>query len=722
MLLEKGFYICFINLKEKTMDQRMNRIIGKTLLVLGLAFLCLSGMKAQNTVCDKPTDPGLYDMGKMWTFDFPPVDYFRTTYNFTPDQKWFDEARLSALRFASYCSASFVSADGLVMTNHHCARESGTDVQRPGENFNEYGFYAKKLTDERKVEGLFVDQLAKMEDITNRVQTAMGKESNDAAQMTLRDKEFAAIKKEYTEKAEWKGLELQTVQFYNGGKFALYGFKRYKDVRLVFMPEVHLGFFGGDNDNFTYPRYDLDCSFFRVYDDNGKPLKTEHYFRFSNNGASEGEPVFVIGNPGTTRRLSTIADLEFRRDLQLPFSLDIYKKLSLMYQAYNENAKSDSLINLIFGLENSFKANSGEYAGLKDPCTMARKAAFETKFKNDVQNKPSLSGNIWVWDEISKADNELRGLFGEYNTLNWNPNFTGQLLGYAQGIVTVALNAGGDAMRKDAVKKRILSMSLPKDKVLEEQILAIHLQIALTKLGENDPYVKAALRGKTPAEAAKEIIQNTQMANPQFRSDLLTKDSASLWSITDPLLDLAKLSIPRFNSLSVKYRELQSKLFAYRSKLGRMLFDLYGTQIPPDATFSLRINDGVVKGYEYNGTVAPPNTTFFGLYDRYYSFNKKQPYYLPKRWENPSMDLLKTPMDFVTTNDIIGGNSGSPMVNKKLEVVGLVFDGNIESLPGSFIFIPDQNRAVGVHSGGMVAALKYIYKADRLVKELTATK
>ncbi|NJK96936.1 MAG: S46 family peptidase [Bacteroidales bacterium] len=677
-------------------------------------------LKAQDGGCDQPVEPGLFDMGKMWTFDYPPADYFSSTYNFKPDQKWFENARLSALRFGNGCSASFVSPDGLVMTNHHCARGSGFEVQKPDENFNENGFYAEKLADERKVDGLFVDQLLKIEDITERIQAAMAKETSDAAQLAIRDKEFATIKKEYAEKAEWKGLEIQTYQFYNGGKFSLYGFKRYNDVRLVFMPEVHLGFFGGDYDNFTYPRYDLDCSFFRVYDESGKPLKTEHYFKFNANGASEGEAVFVIGNPGTTLRMSTISDLEFRRDMQLPYSLNLLKKISLMYQAYNEKAKSDSIINIIFGIENSWKATNGEYEGLKDPCTMARKAAFEEKFKADAKNKASLSSNLNVWDEIKNTNNDVRKIYDEYNTLGGS-RFSGQLMQFAQGAVTVTLRST-DPMRKEAGKKRLSSMPLPKEMELEQQTLAIYLQAVLEKLGPNHPFVLAALDGKSPVEASKDLIKGTRLTNPQFRSELLTKDSAALWNVMIRYLIWTKISVPRYNELSVSYRELQSKLFAYRSKLGRMLFDLYGTQIPPDATFSLRINDGVVKGYEYNGTVAPPNTTFYGLYDRYYSFNKKVPFYLPKKWENPPAELLKTPMNFVTTNDIIGGNSGSAMVNKNLEVVGLVFDGNIESLPGRYIFIPDKNRAVGVHSGAMLAALKYIYKANRLLNELNGKK
>ncbi len=698
----------------------MRRLTGKALMLLAMSVAGMEVSVAQNSACDKPVEAGLFDMGKMWTFDYAPADYFAKTYNFTPDEKWFENARLAALRFGNGCSASFVSPDGLVMTNHHCARGSGFKVQRPGENFNENGFYALKASEERRVEDLFVDQLVKIEDITARVLTAMSKENSDAAQVVIRDKELAAIKKEYSEKPEWKGLEIQSVQFYNGGKFSLYGFKRYTDVRLVFMPELHLGFFGGDYDNFTYPRYDLDCSFFRVYDDTGKPIKSEHYFKFNQNGPNEGEPVFVIGNPGTTLRLSTISDLEFRRDKQLPLNLELYKKISLMYQAYNEKAKSDSIINIIFGLENSWKATNAEYGGLKDPCVLARKASFENQFKKAVQNKSSLSSNLYYWDEIEKANKELSRIYDEYSILN-TTRLSGQLLQFAQGTVSV-VTIGVEPARKDALKKRLSTFTVPKEIELEQQMIAIHLQVALNKLGKDHPYVKAVLNGKTPEEASKEIIQNTRLKDAQFRAEVLSKDSAALWSINDPLLNLAKLSAPRFNTLSLIYREMQSKLFAYRSKIGRMLFDIYGTQIPPDATFSLRINDGVVKGYEYNGTIAPPFTTFFGLYDRNYSFSKKYPFTLPKRWENPPMELLKTRMNFVTTNDIIGGNSGSAMVNKNLEVVGLVFDGNIESNLGRFIFIPEENRAVGVHSGGMLAALKYIYKANRLLDELTGKK
>ena len=288
--------------------------------------------------------------------------YFQKTYNFKADEKWFDEARLASLRFADYCSASFVSANGLVMTNHHCARESGTGVARKGEDLNATGFFAKTAAEERKVEGLFVDQLVKIEDITKRVQDAMSSGSSEQAQLQAREQTFSTLKQEYGQKEGWKGLELQTIMFYNGGRYALYGFKRYTDVRLVFMPELQLGFFGGDYDNFTYPRYALDCSFFRVYD-NGKPLKTTHFFKFNPNGIRDGEPIFVIGNPGHTERLKTVAELEFDRDLQTPATIQLLRNRSAALQAYNVTAKNDSVLNEIFSYENSLKAYGGQLEG-----------------------------------------------------------------------------------------------------------------------------------------------------------------------------------------------------------------------------------------------------------------------------------------------------------------------------------------------------------------------
>ncbi len=652
---------------------------------------------------------GMYDMGKMWTFDYPPTDFFKNTYGFDADEKWFEETRLAALRFSSYCSASFVSANGLVMTNHHCARESGTDSQHAGENFNDNGFFAKKLTDERKVEGLYVEQLVKIEDVTTRIQNAMAKGATDAEQLKIRRSEYEAIIAEYKEKDGFKGLELQVIRFYSGGKFSLYGFKRYNDVRLVFMPELQLGFYGGDYDNFTYPRYALDCSFFRVYDETGKPLKTEHYYRFNPEGAKEGEPVFVVGNPGTTNRLQTISDLEYRRDVQLPQILSGLRSQSKLLKGYNETVQSDSILNLIFGLENSIKALGGMHEGMKDPYLMARKGAFERKFRADAAVNPKTKGNVSSWDEIAEANVGLRTAFPPVSLFTGE---AGDLFTFATGV----LEAKGDAKAIEELKATKLGAE-----VLSEGFLALHLQSALDVLGPDDPYVKTALGGLAPKAAAAKLIRTSRIKDATFREGLLMKSEEDLATAKDPILDLARMYVARQAESIATYRSFSTKQQVSRQKIGRMVFDLYGTAISPDATFSLRINDGVVKGYDYNGTIAPPFTTFYGLYDRYYSFKGyKKDWELPARWLKPTQELLTTKMDFVTTNDIIGGNSGSPMINKNREIVGLAFDGNMESLPGEFIYTPDANRTVGVHSGGMIAALRDIYKAKRLVAELLA--
>ncbi|GAB3640710.1 S46 family peptidase [Spirosoma arcticum] len=669
-----------------------------------------------------PTDSakgGPLDLGKMWTFDNPPKDYFKKTYNFTADEKWFDESRLAALRFADYCSASFVSANGLVMTNHHCARESGTGVTRKGEDLNATGFYAKTLTDERKVDGLFVDQLVKIEDITKRVQDAMNSAQSDPLQ--AREQAFETIKQEYGTKDGWKGLELQTITFYNGGRYALYGFKRYTDVRLVFMPELQLGFFGGDPDNFTYPRYALDCSFFRVYD-GGKPLQTTHFFKFNTNGVRDGEPIFVIGNPGRTERLKTVAELEFDRDFQTPATIRLLRNRSDALQAYNATAKSDSILNEIFSYENSLKAYNGQLAGLRDAGLLGRKAVFEKQFKADARAKNLPADQLKTWDDIATNTAQLRGLFNDATYLAPNERTVGELLAFAG--VLIQYNDLLTSRPQDAERARSLIVSpTVKNPVLEEAYLTAHLTEAQAGLGNDDPYVKAALTGpggttRSPKEAAAHLIKNTKLADPAFVSELATRPGA-IGSSTDPLLALARIGFPRYLKAARQARDISQKQEVLRSQLGRMLYAVYGTAVPPDATFSLRINDGIVKGYPYNGTQAPVITTFAGLYDRNYSFGDKAPWNLPARWKNPPAELLRQPMCFISTNDIIGGNSGSPMINKNREAVGLAFDGNMESLPGEFIFVPDLNRTISVHAGGMVAAMRYIYKADRLVTELT---
>ncbi len=704
------------------MRSRFSPLVSLTLLLWAGSVLAQPAPALQSDT----TKGGPLDLGKMWTFDSPPTAFFQKTYQFTADQKWFDETRLASLRFADYCSASFVSATGLVMTNHHCARESGTAVTRKGEDLNATGFYAKTPTEERKVDGLFVDQLVKIEDITKRVQDAMnstsaGQTQTDEAQLQAREQVFTTIKQEYGQKSDWKSLEIQPITFYNGGRYALYGFKRYTDVRLVFMPELQLGFFGGDYDNFTYPRYALDCSFFRVYD-GGKPLQTTHFFKFNPNGIRDGEPIFVIGNPGHTERLKTVAELDFDRDLQTPATIQLLRNRADALQAYNQTAKNDSILNEIFSYENSLKAYGGQLTGLRDASLLARKATFENQFKAAAKAKNLPAEQLNTWNEIAANTQQLRTLFKDATYLAPNERATGDLLAFANTLVQFGEILRSSPQEAERARSLVETPKL-KNRTLEEAFLAAHLTEAQAGLGNDDPYIKAALTGPngvrlTPKEAASYLLKNTKLTDPAFIKELTTRPE-TVASSNDPLLVLAKISLPRYIEAARPARQLGQRQEVLRGQLGRMLYAVYGNAVPPDATFSLRINDGVVKSYDYNGTKAPILTTFAGLYDRNYSFADKAPWNLPARWKNPPADLLKQPMCFISTNDIIGGNSGSPMINKNREAVGLAFDGNLESLPGEFIFVPDANRTISVHAGGIIAAMRYIYKADRLITELT---
>ncbi len=673
---------------------------------------------------------GKFDTGKMWTFDFPPVDYFKSEYNFNASEEWMNKVRMSALRFATYCSASFVSGDGLVMTNHHCARESVTEANREGEDLHKNGFIAETLADERKVPGLFVDQLVLILDVTDQIQPAMDKGKTNDEKLKLRDSKKKELEAQYKKET---GLETSVVTFYNGGKYSLYGYKRYNDVRLVFAPETQLGFFGGDPDNFTYPRYALDCSFFRVYDEDGKPLKTENYFKWSPNGAVAGEPVFVVGNPGTTTRLRTVSQLEYQRDIQGPATVQMLTGLVKIYsEIIKENPEREAeLQDRLFGFANSEKAYKGILEGLRDPVMMQKKRDFENNFKSAVMAKPELASKYGhLWDEVAKTRAEVRKVAAENNAYNMSPIASSQYLTISRKLLELArqLNlpdSSRDAKYKADMLEQTKAVIFPEqfDEKLQYKTLILNIEMISAFLGENNPVVKNLTGGKKGREAADYALANSSCVSKDKVKKLADAGADAILSSNDPLLQYVKIASERGKEYSVMLKEITNKENDNVQLLGRALFEVYGTSIPPDATFTLRISDGIVQGYDYNGTVAPEFTTFYGLYDRWASFGKKFPWNLPDRWINRPADFdLETPMVFVSTNDIIGGNSGSPVINKNAEVVGLAFDGNIESLPGQFIFTTEYNRTVSVHSEGMIEAIQDLYKFKRLSKELDSGK
>jgi hypothetical protein len=671
---------------------------------------------------------GLFDTGKMWTFDYPPIDYFEKAYNFTPDKAWFEKARLSALRLPG-CSASFVSEEGLVFTNHHCARGALDRVNREGEKLAESGFYAPTLAEERKVPRMFADQLVLVEDVTDEVQKAFESGKTDGERIANRDKAIGEIEKRYREKTQ---LTCSVMNFYNGAKYSLYGFKRYQDVRLVFAPETMTAFFGGDYDNFTYPRYDLDISFFRVYDDNGQPLKSPNFFKWSPSGATEGEPVFVIGNPGRTNRLLTYSQIEFLRDYQYPFLSNLLNNLVRIYSDYIAKHPDEKLQyqTQLFGYSNSQKLYSGRVKGLQEPILMAKKRDFERTLKQAVFANPQLKAEYGsVWDEVAELQKEKGKIFGEVQSYAYQGPGRSVYFALASGLVSFAEqmklpeDQRGPLFKGTALDSLKLRFYPQVNMEIEQQVLALQLANMKAAFEDRNPEFNKLLGGRTPAAAAAELVKSSLLSSKDQVTQLLDGNPDEILRSADPFIGFVASTAAQPGELRGRFSELLAKEQARVQLIGRALFGVYGTSIPPDATFTLRLADGVVRGYEYNGTVAPPITTFYGLYDRYYSFDKKDPYELSDRWKIPPAAFnLSTPLNFASTNDIIGGNSGSPVVNENLQIVGIVFDGNIESLPNDLINDEKEMRCVAVHSAGILEALDQIYKTDRIVKELKAGK
>ena len=661
------------------------------------------------------------EFGTMWTFDAPPLEYWKATYGFAPDQAWLDNVRLASVRLPN-CSSSIVSSRGLVLTNHHCARSCIASASPRDTNYNEVGFVASSIADERRCQGLYVDQLQSIEDVTARIRAAT-RAATATAQAERRARVIDSIQ---TECQKSTGLQCQVVTLYQGGMYSLYRYKRYDDIRLVMAPEEGIAFFGGDPDNFTYPRYCLDVSLLRIYD-NGQPLAARNYLRWSSQGAQDGDVVFVTGNPGSTGRLLTMAQMEYLRDVVYPENLGAYARQLEVLRAVTKDdpERARRYDNTIFSLANSEKAVTGYRSGLVDANLMAKKRAFEQEFRARITKDPRLRAQYaGAWDAIAAAQREL----ASFDKAARYRSFAGsQLLTMAGQIVRIpAQSALPDSARLpeyrgDGIErlKRQITAAAPVDTQVETRLLAAQLTAAKRALPANDPFLQAVLDGRTPDAAARALIGGTSLNDPAARKALLDGGASAVAASTDPLIAAAKKIDPLQRLLSTRARRLNALIASEAEKLGQAIFAAYGTALPPDATFTLRISDGVVKGYPYNGTLAPYRTSFYGLYARSAEFGGKPPFNLPARWLGRADSVnLAAPLNFVSTNDIIGGNSGSPVINRNAEVVGLIFDGNIESLPNRFIFTDDVARSVSVHSSGITEALRRIYGARWVVEEL----
>jgi hypothetical protein len=662
-----------------------------------------------------------FDMGKMWTFENPPLDYFEKEYGFKPSAELLEKFQKSALKFGGGCSASFVSEDGLIMTNHHCVRGNLPTVQTGDENILHDGFYAKSLEEERTVPNLKVEQLIIIKDVTNEIQSAMDEGNNDAEKIEIRDNKIDEIKKLNSE--EYPELTFKVTSLYNGGKYSLYGYKVYSDIRLVFVPELFIAKLGGDPDNFTYPRYGLDCAFLRAYE-NGEPIKTDLYFSWNNDGVVENQPVFVVGNPGGTDRINTMAQIEYARDIQYPMVVGMFNEMYSIYEEMVTETKAEDfkLIARLYSIGNALKVYSGTYKALLDPFLVARKKDFEKNFKEAVNKNPKLNekyGNIW--SELETSRNQARKDAHKIYAYTISNFYSPQYLTMAKSLVNYAKQLNENEITKEKYDSLVTQL-FPIDfsKELQDKLLLVQLNLVKNNLPADDKLVKELIGDKSTEEAAKEFIIKSSFTSGEKLLELATEGFEAVLNSDDPFIYYVLNTQDELKKMQDENRVRIDKEEILNQMLGEAIYKVFGDAIPPDATGTLRFADGIVKGYDYNGTRAPIKTTFYGALDRYYSFDKKFPFNLPKYFEDlPDEFDPSTPLNFISTNDIVGGNSGSAVLNKNAEIVGLAFDGNIESLPSNFIYTTEANRTVCVSALGMMEAIRDLYKASRLSEEIS---
>ena len=671
---------------------------------------------------------GRFDLGKMWTFEYAPTEYFSLTYGFNADSAWFQRARLAALRIPG-CSAAFVSPHGLVVTNHHCVRDAITRVAAPGEKLLDDGFFSTALSGERRIPNFTADQLVAIEDVSAEVFSATDAAADDAARQRLRREVISRI--EARLRRQHTGAfptVVQVIGLYHGGRYSAYVFRRFTDVRLVAAAELQLGFFGGDPDNFTYPRYALDFAFLRVYDETGKPYRPQHHFAWSMRGVSEGDAVFVIGNPGATSRLTTMAQLDFFRDVLVPAQIALLHSrldaLRAFYAADPATADRYDIRNRAFSLSNSLKAALGRFDALHDPAVLARRRAIERQLQDSIAARPALRERYGsVIERIAAIQRRKTELGREYaaflgfgGAAFW-PATLRRAIGVHELSTAVAAGAPADSLAGIQRRLRAIGGNPPQ---LERDLLTAQLADLKRTLGPTDSIVIFALDGRSPAEAAAALLAGSLAADSARFAAALAPEGIPAH---DPAVRLGAFLVRRQSAFARELARLNAEEAELQILLGRARFEIFGTTVPPDATSSPRITDGVVRGYEYNGTLAPPYTTFFGMYDRFRSFGPNSDWNLPARWAAPPPGLdLGTPLNFVSTADTYGGNSGSPAVTPALEIVGLNFDRNIEGLSRDYIYLPERGRNIMVDVRAIRAALEAVYGARRIVDEITTGK
>ncbi|TAM82968.1 MAG: S46 family peptidase [Acidobacteria bacterium] len=660
----------------------------------------------------------------MWTFDSPPLTQLKDRYGFTPTEAWLDHVRLSSVRFNDGGSGSFVSPHGLVLTNHHVALFQLQKLSTPEHDYASKVFYARTEAQELKCPDLELNILMSMENVTARVMEAVKPGMTDADALRARRAEIAKIQKESLDAT---GLRSDVVNLYLGSEYWLYRYKKYTDVRLVFAPSQQIAFFGGDPDNFTYPRYDLDFALFRVYE-SGKPIESNNYLRWDAKGPVADALVFVPGNPGSTGRQDTVAQLQVLRDKTFPLVIQIINHRLAVLEQYSAQGPEQArqAASSIFFLQNSLKAYDGMENGLRNPELMAKKEDEEKDFRARIAANPEWQREYGgAWNEIAHAQNEMAQNLKPYRFRSISgATLANEALTIVQYVQQVQKPDGErlpgfHESQLTSLRFQLFSPA-PSYLPLEQAMLTGVLRQSSEELGPADPFVRAALQGKSPEEAASEAFAATRMGDAAFRKSLVEGGVAAVDSSNDPLIALARRINPEALAM-IKWHEDKVESIETRAgeEIGKARFAVYGKSTYPDATFTLRLAYGTVKGYPMNGTEAPPYTTFYGLYDRTHSFGLKPPFNVPELWMKSESKLdLKTPLDFVTTCDVVGGNSGSPVINRDASVVGVIFDGNIESLVGYFVYNGKDNRSVAVATTAIIEALRKVYDAGPLADEL----
>jgi len=666
----------------------------------------------------------------MWTFNNVPRAEIKKKYGFEVTDEWLKKVQLASVRFNNGGSGSFVSPNGLVLTNYHIVEEIVNEVSTPQKDLAKEGLVAKTRADEIKAPSLELNQLISVEDVTARVNGAVKAGATDAEAFAARRAESSAIEAESTKAT---GLRSDVVTLFQGGQYNLYRYKVYTDVRLVFVPEFQAAFFGGDPDNFNFPRFNIDMALVRVYE-NDQPVHPENYFKWSTTGAKEGSLVFVTGNPGGTSRLDTVAHLEELRDASIPIVIRLLEHQEAMLKKYMAMGEEQTrqAQNELNSVQNALKVYRGRLQGLKDQNLMWRKKQEEAALRKAIAAKPEEQKKYGdAWDAIAKAHQTYPSYIKERRIFDQLGGFNSTVFGYARGLVRLAEeNAKPNAERlpeyTDA-RRPSLELALyspaPIHNDFEKLKLADSLSFMVELLGADNALVKQVLDGKTPEARAEEMIAGTKLNDPEARKELAKGGKAAIEASTDPMIVVARLIDPKGRELRKRFEsEVTGVERTNYAKIARALFDIQGNKIYPDATFTPRLSYGAVEGYMENGKKVPPFTTLGGLFARSDKFKHEFPYNLPPRWtEKKSAINLNTPFNFVSTNDIIGGNSGSPTINQNAELVGLIFDGNIQSLVGDYVYDMSVNRAISVDSRGMLEVLKKVFGANEIAAELTAT-